>query len=135
MGEKKSQERKMVSPCYDHLGGRLGKALFQFLVEQEWIKKSSEGRNYDITEKGWKELKTFGIDIYKLRSSRRKIISACIERSGENVYEHTGAYLGALLAERLFDFGWLAKKEEKDYEITEKGWEGIESLDIEMKKV
>ncbi|GEM_PF-143340 len=135
MGEKKSQEGKMVSPCYDHLGGKLGEALFQFLIEQEWIKRSSEGKDYDITEKGWKEFKTFGIDIYKLRSSKRKIISVCIERSGGNIYGHTGAYLGALLVERLFDLGWLVRKEEKDYEITEKGREGIESLGIEMEKI
>lgn len=135
MAEFKTKERKIVSPCYDHLGGKLGEALFKFLIEQGWIKKSNTRRDYTITENGWKELNKFGIDTKKLSSSKRKIITSCVERSGGNLYEHTGAYLGALLTEYLFDKGWLSKKGEKSYEITEKGLRGIKSLGIDREKL
>jgi DNA-binding PadR family transcriptional regulator len=40
---------------------------------------------------------------------------------------------GAFLRERLFDVGWLVEVEEKRYEITEKGLEGLESLGTDLK--
>lgn len=128
-------DRKIVSKCYDHLGGKLGEELFRFLIDKKLISKSNDGRSYDITETGWKEFQRLGIDIDKLHSSKRKIISPCIERSSGKIYEHAGAYLGALLAEYMFDKGWLTKSGKKSYEITEEGLKEIESLGIDSKKI
>lgn len=50
--------------CYDHLGGRLGAALFQFLVENEWI-RLAEGKAtvYAVTEKGEKGFEALGLKL------------------------------------------------------------------------
>lgn len=50
--------------CYDHLGGRLGAALFQFLVENGWI-HLEEGKTtvYAVTEKGEKGFKALGLKL------------------------------------------------------------------------
>ncbi len=125
-------ERKMVSACYDHLGGRLGESLYKFLVDETWIRKVGGEREYGITEKGWRELEGFGIDVEKLRTTKRKMVVPCVERHRGVFYPHTGAYLGGLLEERLFELGWLARKEDKVLEITEKGFKGLNSMGIEM---
>ena len=50
--------------CYDHLGSRLGAALFQFLVENGWI-RLEEGKTtvYAVTEKGEKGFKALGLKL------------------------------------------------------------------------
>lgn len=127
---KRNNERKTVARCYDHLGGKLGEALFRFLLDQQWVEKSWRGRDYQITEKGWKELERFGIDPERLRSTERKIVTSCTERKGLIHYEHTGAYLGALLSERFFKLGWLVETKQKEYEVTKVGTEKLKSLGI-----
>jgi predicted transcriptional regulator len=50
--------------CYDHLGGKLGAALFQFLLEHEWI-RLEEGKTtvYAVTEKGEKGFEALGLKL------------------------------------------------------------------------
>jgi len=38
-----------------------------------------------------------------------------------------------LLMERIFELGWLKKKDEKRYELTDKGLTGLESLGVRIK--
>ena len=41
--------------CYDHLGGKLGAELFDFLVLQKWIElKEGTTATYVVTEAGYK---------------------------------------------------------------------------------
>ena len=127
---KRNNERKTVARCYDHLGGKLGEALLRFLLDQQWVEKSKRGRDYQIAEKGWKELERFGIDPERLRSTKRKIVTSCTERKGLIHYEHTGAYLGALLAERLFELGWLVERNQKEHVVTKAGARKLKSLGI-----
>jgi predicted transcriptional regulator len=49
--------------CYGHLGGKLGERLFDRLIELEWF-KPEEGKStvYQITEKGYEELKKLGVN-------------------------------------------------------------------------
>lgn len=133
MNDKPVIERKTVTPCYDHLGGVLGAALFSFLLRNRWIEKSGR-RGYDITKKGWKELHAFGVDVVKLQLTKRKLITSCTERHGGIFYEHTGAYLGRLLTEQFLEFRWLVKKKRKQFEMTRKGLKGLRALDIKTFK-
>jgi predicted transcriptional regulator len=50
--------------CYDHLGGKLGKNVFDFLVENEYI-DLSDGKVtvYEVTKKGEEFFKKIGMDM------------------------------------------------------------------------
>jgi predicted transcriptional regulator len=50
--------------CYDHLGGKLGAALFQFLLDNEWIRLEEDKRTvYIVTEKGEKGFEALGLKL------------------------------------------------------------------------
>lgn len=67
-------EEKLIKgrKCYDHLGGELGKRLFERLVELEWIAKE-EGKVtvYQITNNGFEELSKLGVDLLVLKEKGR----------------------------------------------------------------
>ena len=50
--------------CYNHLGGKLGAALFEFLVDQEWIcLKEGSDSHYIVTEKGYSNFEKIGLEL------------------------------------------------------------------------
>lgn len=50
--------------CYNHLGGKLGAALFEFMVQEGWIVAKAETPNtYELTEKGYEALQSLGLDL------------------------------------------------------------------------
>jgi hypothetical protein len=125
-------KRTIVDSCYDHLGGILGETLFKFLLKEKWI-ENSDGE-YNITDKGWEELETMGLDIDMLRNTKRKIVNICLQSNYGIFHEHIGAHLGSLLMELMIDLNWLVKKDEKRFELTDTGISGLESLGVEIKK-
>jgi hypothetical protein len=122
--------RKLVVPCYDHISGQLGESLFELLQTRQWIRRVPGSREFEITPEGWKDLTDFGIDMNRLKTSRRKPVAACVERQGGRLYPHTGAHLGTLLTDRLFKLGWLKGKGTRNYELTEAGMTGLKLLGL-----
>ncbi len=59
--------------CYDHLGGKLGAVLFDFLIDNEWI-RLDEGKStvYVLTPKGEDELKAIGLKVDLLNNALRR---------------------------------------------------------------
>lgn len=52
--------------CYGHLGGKLGAALFDFLVSQKWIElKEGTSTTYIITEAGYEKFAKLGLELPK----------------------------------------------------------------------
>ena len=50
--------------CYNHLGGKLGAALFEFLVQEGWIASKEETpTTYELTEKGREGFRQMGLDL------------------------------------------------------------------------
>lgn len=50
--------------CYDHLGGKLGVAIFNFLIEQKWIElKEGTSTTYIMTQKGDEHFKKIGLKL------------------------------------------------------------------------
>ena len=64
MMHKKNEKPVTGRKCYDHLGGKLGKLVFDRFIELEWIKlEEGKATVYEVTEKGGEELAKLGIDI------------------------------------------------------------------------
>ena len=128
-----NKDRKLVTICYDHIGGVLGEIIFKFLLKEKWIEQSEN--DYAITEKGWDELELIGIDISKLKDSKRKTINVCTERNFGIFHEHIGSHLGVLLLEYMIESNWLQKKNDKVFELNDNGLKALESLGVDIKKM
>jgi DNA-binding transcriptional ArsR family regulator len=126
--------------CYDHLAGRLGTALMASLLEQGWLeggdglfdparaardRLSAPGRDVDyrLTPAGEAELTGFGIDLAGL-SPRRPAVRYCVDWSEQR--HHLAGAVGAALATRLLDAGWLRRAPAgRAVHLTDAGREGL----------
>jgi hypothetical protein len=133
MINRKSERGRIVTTCHDHIGGLLGEYILRFFLKERLIKRIEDV--YIITDRGWEDLEIIGIDVDKLRSIKRKIINICVESNDGILFEHIGSYLGAFIMERIIELGWLKEKDEIRYELTEKGFTGLESLGVVIKKM
>jgi DNA-binding transcriptional ArsR family regulator len=104
--------------CYDHLAGELGIGITDGLVKQGLLRKEEDA--FIVTRKGAGWFDNLGIDLDKTRSQRRKFASQCLDWSERR--DHLGGALGAALAERLVDLGWIARKRNsRAVSVTEAG--------------
>lgn len=135
--------------CYDHLGGRLGVALMDALLEREFLsggdgrfhpeqsqadRLSAPGRDvdYELTDAGAAGLEEFGVDLEPIRKRRRPLIRYCMDWSEQR--HHLAGALGAALAERMFALEWLTHAGEgRAVSITDAGVAGLrERFAIEL---
>lgn len=101
--EEKLRHARM---CYDHLAGELGIGITDGLVKQGLLRKEEDA--FAVTKKGAAWFGGLGIDLDKTRGQRRKFASQCLDWSERR--DHLGGALGAALAGRLVDLGWIARK-------------------------
>jgi DNA-binding transcriptional ArsR family regulator len=92
--------------CYDHLAGELGIGITEALVRQGILRKEADA--FALTKHGGAWFGDLGIDVETARALRRKFASCCLDWSERR--DHLGGALGAALAERLVDLGWIARK-------------------------
>ena len=133
MNEKNFEKSIKVTSCHDHIGGLLGEAFLRFFLKERLIENLVN--EYVITDKGWDELEIIGIDVDKLRSTKRKIVNICFESNHGILYEHLGSYLGNSLMNRMIELEWIKKKNGKSFLLTDKGLTGLESMGVRIKSV
>jgi len=110
--------------CYDHLAGILGTRLMATMLDRGLLtggdgalhrttpredRLSSPGSDfkYALTDRGRVELEEFGIDFAALSSRPRPLIRYCVDWSEQR--HHLAGSLGAALAERMFELGWVRR--------------------------
>ncbi|MGH6892976.1 MAG: ArsR/SmtB family transcription factor [Dongiaceae bacterium] len=92
--------------CYDHLAGELGIGIADALLKSGLLRKEDDA--FAVTKRGAAWFVGLGIDLDTARSLRRKFAAQCLDWSERR--DHLGGALGAALAERLVDLGWIARK-------------------------
>lgn len=113
-------ERPLVAPCYDHLGGRLGERLADRLVELGWVTfEPTPG----VTPLGWSGLSALGLDLRPLMAGSRKPVALC--------HRHIGAHLGFLLKRHLLAAGWLANSAD-ELALTPAGESALRRLGVNL---
>ncbi len=113
--EEKLRQARM---CYDHLAGELGIGLTDALVAQGLLRKEADA--FAVTRKGAAWFGELGIDLDAIRGKRRKFAPQCLDWSERR--DHLGGALGAALAERLVELGWIARKRNsRAVSVTEAG--------------
>ncbi|MGE0416177.1 MAG: ArsR/SmtB family transcription factor [Acetobacteraceae bacterium] len=89
--------------CYDHLAGRLGVALADALTARGHVTLSQDGG--EVTATGHAFLHDFGAEP---APGRRVFCRPCLDWSERR--PHIAGRLGAALAQRCFDLGWLVRQ-------------------------
>jgi DNA-binding transcriptional ArsR family regulator len=108
--------------CYDHIAGRLGVLLHDRLLTAGWIRLSSkEGADvYDVMPVGVEAMESFGIDLTKTHSLRRKFAYPCLDWSERR--PHLGGALGAVFLDQLLKLRWVTQDlDSRCLELTSKG--------------
>lgn len=108
--------------CYDHVAGRLGVGIMSSMIEHGLLRggngrfaPASPGRDrpaspgfdldYHLTRKGMAVLEGLGVEVAP--RGRRPLIRYCVDWSEQR--HHLAGALGASLAARLFELGWLRR--------------------------
>ncbi len=124
MPERRSSWRggealRMARSCYDHLAGRLGVGLADSLSEHGHVALTADGG--EVTESGHRFLRDFGAEP---EQGRRVFCRPCLDWSERR--PHIAGRLGAALACRCFELGWIARQRDtRAVAITDAGRQGF----------
>ncbi|MGE5333164.1 MAG: ArsR/SmtB family transcription factor [Nitrososphaerota archaeon] len=121
---------RFARTCYDHLAGTLGVGVTQALGRRGYIEES--GTQFRLTAHGSTWLHELGIDPAALERSRRTFATQCLDWSERR--HHIGGALGAALAKRFFELGWIARSSTtRAVRLTATGRAGLlKELDIQL---
>ncbi len=105
--------------CYDHLAGRLGVGLADSLCDRGHVALTADGG--EVTDTGHRFLRDFGA---APEPGRRVFCRPCLDWSERR--PHIAGRLGAALACRCFELGWIARQRDtRAVAITEAGRMGF----------
>ncbi|MBV9231958.1 MAG: winged helix-turn-helix transcriptional regulator [Chloroflexi bacterium] len=108
--------------CYNHLAGKLGVALAQAMVDKGIFVSSDDG--YLVTDCGREWFDEFGLDGIVLKKREPLFVPHHIDWSERR--HHVAGALGAALARRLFDLGWIKRiPSSRAVRLTEEGQEEL----------
>jgi DNA-binding transcriptional ArsR family regulator len=129
--------------CYDHLAGRLGVALMGTLLDRgalvggdgrfdprrakvDRLSAPAQDIDYRLTAAGAQLFADLGVDVDELSRGRRPLVRYCVDWSEQR--HHLAGALGAGLARRLFDLGWIERgRHPRAVRITGAGADGLEA--------
>jgi len=108
--------------CYDHLAGQLGVGLADALIARGHVVVGDDV--VEVTPSGTAFLTRFGLDLDAQAEKRRIFCRTCLDWSERR--PHLAGAVGAALARRCFDLGWLARiRDTRAVSITQKGRAGL----------
>lgn len=111
--------------CYDHFAGKLGVGLADNLTQRGYLVLTPEAG--EVTERGAAFLGDFGVDLASLRLKRRTLCKPCLDWTERRL--HLGGTVGAALAKRCFDLGWLTRmRDSRALAVTAAGQRGLEDV-------
>ena len=102
---KGDDQLRTARTCYDHLAGRLGVAVTDALMRRKQVILAQDGGT--VTRAGAKFLAGLGVSVDDAGKGRRSFCRPCMDWSERR--PHQAGALGAALASRFFDLGWVAR--------------------------
>jgi len=114
----RSEHLRVARTCYDHLAGRVGVALAQSLERDGTLARRNGG--FELGPRSGARLEELGIDLAALEQLRRPVVRGCLDWSEREL--HVAGSLGAALADRFFELGWIKRREgSRSVEVTAPG--------------
>jgi DNA-binding transcriptional ArsR family regulator len=118
----RSELLREARTCYDHLAGRAGVSVAQSLERDGTLIRADGG--YEVGPKAGARLAALGIDLAELERQRRPLVRGCLDWSVREL--HVAGALGAAIASRLFELGWLRRRDgNRSVEVTPRGRAGL----------
>jgi DNA-binding transcriptional ArsR family regulator len=118
----RSELLREARTCYDHLAGRFGVALARALEKNGTLLRRNGG--YELGPRSGARLEELGIDPVALERLRRPLVRGCLDWSEREL--HVAGALGAALANRFFELGWIKRREgNRSVEVTARGRTGF----------
>jgi len=122
---KGDDQLRTARTCYDHLAGRLGVALTDVLVQRKHLRLAEDGGT--VTRAGATFLAGFGVSVDDVGKGRRTFCRPCIDWSERR--PHLAGALGAALATRFFDLGWLGRmRDSRALQVSGEGERGFAEI-------
>jgi DNA-binding transcriptional ArsR family regulator len=103
----RSELIRSARTCYDHLAGRLGVALATALERDRAVARRNG--DYALGPRAKARCAALGINLAELERQRRPVVRGCLDWSEREL--HVAGALGAALADRLFDLGWIRRRQ------------------------
>lgn len=120
---REAQRLQFARCCYDHLAGRIGVAITHGLLARGFLIASADKR-YDMTPDGIEWFSRMGLDVTKLKPSRRGLARQCLDWTERE--HHLAGPLGAQFMSLLCSSGWLRRSESsRAVQVTSKGSNGL----------
>jgi DNA-binding transcriptional ArsR family regulator len=113
---------RIARTCYDHFAGKLGVGITDALCAHGHVALADEAG--EVTDSGVTFLEKFGVDLDAARRHRRIFCRPCLDWTERR--PHLGGSVGALLAQRCFDLGWIERmREGRALIVTRRGRLGL----------
>lgn len=97
---------RIARTCYDHLAGKVGVEMTESMERRGYLRRA--GRDFHLTSAGERFFVRLGIDVDEARKKHRRFARQCLDWSERRM--HLAGSLGAALALRCFQLGWLRRK-------------------------
>src|SRR5262249_14769133 len=118
----REEQLRRARTCYDHLAGQLGVGLAEQLCTRGHVVLADEGG--EVTRSGSAFLSELGVDLAEAKAGRRFFCRPCLDWTERR--PHIGGAVGAALATRCFDLGWVARRRNsRGLDITPIGRKGL----------
>ena len=119
---KADDAMRIARTCYDHLAGKLGVGLADALSAHGHVVLDDDGG--EVTDCGIAFFQEFGVELAAARHRRRVFCRPCLDWTERR--PHLGGSVGAVLAQRCFDLGWLERmRDSRALLVTPKGRRGL----------
>ena len=94
--------------CYDHLAGDMAVRIFDSFESRSFLGPPTKNGGFGLTDAGSSFVRSIGIDLDALHSSRRPLCRTCLDWSERR--SHLSGSLGAALLTHFIDQGWLRRE-------------------------
>ena len=114
---------RIARTCYGHLAGRLGVAMTETMVRRKFLEP--RGRDFRMKPAGERFLLSFGVNVENAKAKHRQFARQCLDWSERR--PHLAGSLGAALASRCFELGWLRRiPGSRAVAVTKKGYVALQ---------
>lgn len=99
------EDVRLARTCYDHLAGELAVRLAETISARGFM--AAENGAQTVTGKGEAAFSTLGIDVARLRTSKRPLVRECLDWTERR--PHIAGELGAALLDELLARDWFRR--------------------------
>ncbi|ASU86015.1 ArsR family transcriptional regulator [Nocardiopsis gilva YIM 90087] len=123
---RRHEELGRARLCYDHLAGHLGVAVTDALRQRGLLYERDAA--LEVDQAAWDAHVPLDVTCDAARKGRRPLARGCVDWTVRR--HHLAGALGAKLAARMFDLGWIQRRREKERAIvvTDVGLHGMREV-------